>query len=157
MVARTPSLSCSTTVAWCAPDILVGRLHELAACGMAEAFQVARGVFRGIAHVEAVQGTAFRFEPGQARLVESSSPSSLAAMLAAAACANLAASGPCGPKLWVSPRGHFQAGEVPARPIVPFLSAITLLGNPALISDCAPMIERVRPAQFTTTRVSGLV
>ena len=39
--------------------------------------------------------------------------------------------------------------------MVPFFSAITLLGRPALISDCAPMIERVRPAQFTTTSVSG--
>ena len=40
--------------------------------------------------------------------------------------------------------------------MVPFLSAITLLVRPALIRDCAPMIERVRPAQFTTTSVSGL-
>ena len=39
--------------------------------------------------------------------------------------------------------------------MVPFFSAITLFGRPALISDCAPMIERVRPAQFTTTSVSG--
>ena len=40
--------------------------------------------------------------------------------------------------------------------MVPFLSATTLFGSCALMSDCAPMIERVRPAQFTTTRVSGL-
>ena len=45
----------------------------------------------------------------------------------------------------------------PARcqPIVPFLSATTRLGTPALMSDCAPMIERVRPAQLTTTKVKG--
>ena len=35
--------------------------------------------------------------------------------------------------------------------MVPFLSATTLFGIPALTRDCAPMIERVRPAQFTTT------
>ena len=39
--------------------------------------------------------------------------------------------------------------------MVPFFSAMTLFGMPALMSDCAPMIERVRPAQFTTTSVSG--
>ena len=39
--------------------------------------------------------------------------------------------------------------------MVPFFSAITLFGRPALISDWAPMIERVRPAQFTTTSVFG--
>jgi hypothetical protein len=76
------------------------------------------------------------------------------AMFTAAAAANFAASGPCGPKLLVSPRATFRPAR--CQPMVPFLSAITLLGNPALISDCAPMIERVRPAQFTTTRVSGL-
>ena len=41
------------------------------------------------------------------------------------------------------------------QPIVPFSSAATRFGTPASISDCAPMIERVRPAQFTTTSVSG--
>ena len=40
--------------------------------------------------------------------------------------------------------------------MVPFRSAITLFGTPALISDCAPMMLRVRPAQLTTTRVSGV-
>ena len=39
--------------------------------------------------------------------------------------------------------------------MVPLRSATTLLGRPALISDCAPMMLRVRPAQFTTTSVSG--
>ena len=50
------------------------------------------------------------------------------------------------------------SGLKPARlqPIVPLRSATTLFGTPALISDCAPMIERVRPAQLTTTSVSGL-
>ena len=45
----------------------------------------------------------------------------------------------------------------PARcqPMVPLRSATTLLGTPALISDCAPMMLRVRPAQLTTTSVSG--
>ena len=41
------------------------------------------------------------------------------------------------------------------QPIVPLRSATTLFGRPALISDCAPMMLRVRPAQLTTTRVSG--
>ncbi len=39
--------------------------------------------------------------------------------------------------------------------MVPLRSATTLLGTPALISDCAPMMLRVRPAQLTTTMVSG--
>ena len=39
--------------------------------------------------------------------------------------------------------------------MVPLRSAITLLGTPALISDCAPMMLRVRPAQLTTMVVSG--
>ena len=39
--------------------------------------------------------------------------------------------------------------------MVPLRSATTLLGTPALISDCAPMMLRVRPAQLTTTSVSG--
>ena len=39
--------------------------------------------------------------------------------------------------------------------MVPLRRATTRLGMPALISDCAPMIERVRPAQLTTTSVSG--
>ena len=41
------------------------------------------------------------------------------------------------------------------QPMVPLRSATTLFGTPALISDCVPMIERVRPAQFTTMVVSG--
>ena len=39
--------------------------------------------------------------------------------------------------------------------MVPLRSATTLLGTPALISDCAPMMLRVRPAQLTTMVVSG--
>ena len=39
--------------------------------------------------------------------------------------------------------------------MVPFLSATTLFGSFALMRDCAPMIERVRPAQLTTTSVPG--
>ena len=39
--------------------------------------------------------------------------------------------------------------------MVPLRSATTLLGMPALISDCAPMMLRVRPAQLTTTSVLG--
>ena len=39
--------------------------------------------------------------------------------------------------------------------MVPLRSATTLFGTPALISDCAPMMLRVRPAQLTTTSVSG--
>ena len=39
--------------------------------------------------------------------------------------------------------------------MVPLRSATTLLGTPALMSDCAPMMLRVRPAQLTTTSVSG--
>src|SRR5262245_55738027 len=39
--------------------------------------------------------------------------------------------------------------------MVPLRSATTLLGTPALISDCAPMMLRVRPAQLTTTMVCG--
>src|SRR5580698_9876759 len=39
--------------------------------------------------------------------------------------------------------------------MVPLRSATTLLASPALISDCVPMIDRVRPAQLTTMVVSG--
>src|ERR1700722_8859706 len=39
--------------------------------------------------------------------------------------------------------------------IVPSFRDTTLLGTPALISDCAPMILRVRPPQLTTIVVSG--
>ncbi len=39
--------------------------------------------------------------------------------------------------------------------MVPLRSATTRFGSPALISDCVPMMLRVRPAQFTTTRVAG--
>jgi hypothetical protein len=39
--------------------------------------------------------------------------------------------------------------------MVPLRSATTLLATPALISDCVPMIDRVRPAQLTTMVVSG--
>ena len=41
------------------------------------------------------------------------------------------------------------------QPMVPFSSATTGLGTPAFINDCAPIILRVRPAQLTTTVVSG--
>ena len=39
--------------------------------------------------------------------------------------------------------------------MVPLRSATTLFGTPALISDWLPMMLRVRPAQLTTTVVSG--
>src|SRR5438105_453169 len=39
--------------------------------------------------------------------------------------------------------------------MVPSLSATTGFGMPALRSDWQPMMLRVRPAQFTTTSVSG--
>jgi hypothetical protein len=49
------------------------------------------------------------------------------------------------------------SGVKPAsvQPMVPLRSATTWLGRPALISDCAPMMLRVRPAQLTTTSVAG--
>ena len=37
--------------------------------------------------------------------------------------------------------------------MVPLRSALTGLGMPALISDCVPMMLRVRPAQLTMMRV----
>ena len=39
--------------------------------------------------------------------------------------------------------------------MVPLRSAVTRFGMPALMRDCAPMMLRVRPAQFTTTVVPG--
>jgi rhodanese-related sulfurtransferase len=48
-----------------------------------------------------------------------------------------------------------QAWPARCQPMVPLRNATTLLGTPALISDCAPMIDRVRPAQLTMMRVSG--
>ena len=38
---------------------------------------------------------------------------------------------------------------------MPSFSDMILLGKPALISDCAPMMLRVRPPQLTMTVVSG--
>src|SRR5271166_497057 len=55
-------------------------------------------------------------------------------------------------------RRLFPLSQVmPARlqPIVPVRRATTLFGRPALIKDCAPIMLRVRPAQLTTTIVSG--
>src|SRR6185369_15376394 len=55
-------------------------------------------------------------------------------------------------------RLDFPAAQVsPARcqPIVPLRNATTLFGMPALISDWAPMMLRVRLAQLTTIVVSG--
>ena len=40
--------------------------------------------------------------------------------------------------------------------MVPSFSATTGFGMPAFFSDWQPMMLRVRPAQFTTTSVSGL-
>ena len=79
--------------------------------------------------------------------------SSLLATLSAADFAQ--ASAPC--ETDGARRDWPLSGARPARvqPIVPLRSATTLFGTPALISDCAPMIERVRPAQLTTTSVSG--
>src|SRR6185437_9264278 len=48
-----------------------------------------------------------------------------------------------------------QVSPARCQPMVPLRSATTLLGTPALISDCAPMMLRVRPAQLTTTNVLG--
>ena len=39
--------------------------------------------------------------------------------------------------------------------MVPLRSAATGFGSPAFRSDCVPMMLRVRPAQFTITRVAG--
>ena len=41
------------------------------------------------------------------------------------------------------------------QPIVPLRSATTGFGTPASIRDWAPMIDRVRPAQWTTIVVAG--
>ncbi len=48
-----------------------------------------------------------------------------------------------------------QVSPARCQPIVPLRSATTLFGTPALISDWAPMMLRVRPAQLTTIVVSG--
>src|SRR6516165_5284624 len=48
-----------------------------------------------------------------------------------------------------------QSKPASVQPMVPLRSATTLLGTPALINDCAPMMLRVRPAQLTTTMVCG--
>ena len=49
----------------------------------------------------------------------------------------------------------FDARHLLMASCVPFFSETTLFGTPALISDCAPMMLRVRPPQFTTTIVAG--
>ena len=48
-----------------------------------------------------------------------------------------------------------QVNPAKCQPIVPLRSATTLFGMPALIRDWAPIMLRVRPAQFTTMVVDG--
>ena len=48
-----------------------------------------------------------------------------------------------------------RASPASVQPMVPLCSATTRLGSPALISDWAPMMLLVRPAQFTTIVVAG--
>ena len=49
-----------------------------------------------------------------------------------------------------------NARPAKVQPMVPLRKAHTGLGMPALMSDCAPMMLRVRPAQLTTMRVVAL-
>ncbi len=51
------------------------------------------------------------------------------------------------------PLSHLKPAR--CQPMVPLRSATTLFGTPASISDCAPMMLRVRPAQLTTMVVAG--
>src|SRR5215831_1756811 len=73
---------------------------------------------------------------------------------AAAAC--FAQASP--PGVTAAKRADLPLSQVnPARcqPMVPLRNATTLFGTPAFISDCAPMMLRVRPAQLTTIVVLG--
>ncbi len=76
-----------------------------------------------------------------------------AATRSAAARAFAAPAAEGGWAILAAPRSH--ACPASSQPMVPSFRAATSFGIPALRSDWQPMMLRVRPAQFTTTSVSG--
>ena len=154
MVARTPVSSISTIRDPSTPTYSSVAWTQLPARRRARALQVAGLELRRRADVEQVEGAFLGFglpvpsadpwksrhpetraDPGRRRLGLFRGPSAG----------------------HVAPPAPPCSSSCPAKcqPMVPFSSAATLFGMPALTKDWAPMIERVRPAQLTTTKVSG--
>ena len=134
----------------------VGFLHELPARRRARAAQMARLVFLRRADIEHVEAAPRRLRRATLRSVRLSMRAmpQRAATRAAASLADLAA------RLRLTSGGRRVAPCTTSKParcqaMVPSFSDTILLRTPALISDCAPMMLRVRPPQLTMTVVSG--
>ena len=116
--------------------------------------QVPGLVFLRRAHVEHIEGAPVRFGPpgGERRLVD---PRDAAAL--GHPRRRLDRRLPPGSETSGGRRVAPCTTSNPARcqAIVPSFSDTTLLRTPALVSDCAPMMLRVRPPQLTITVVSG--
>ena len=134
-------------------DPLIGRLHQLPA-GRADAARAMTGaVLRRIAHIQHIE----RAVGSSSRRARSMAPITPTPDCSANACARCnavaAVFGLPGANRSVRPRS--QRKPASSQPIVPLRSATTLLGMPARRRLSAPMMLRVRPAQFTTTSVFG--
>ena len=136
------------------PDILVGRLHQLAAG-------------RGDARPPHARPR-IRADRARRRDRACAPPRRASAQASRRRCGRCRSGAPRDRRrLWPRPSASREASGARAdlplsqakpasvQPMVPLRSATTLFGTPALISDCAPMMLRVRPAQLTTTMVSG--
>ena len=154
MRARTPVSSSSTMRALRTPIHCVGRLHQLAARRVAAARTVAGAELRRIAHVEHVRACGpDRPRSGRDRAAPITPTPDASAKAWRGAAPAAAVFGVPGGKRSVRPRSQRQPAS--SQPIVPLRSATTLLGMPARRRLSAPMMLRVRPAQFTTTSVFG--
>ena len=130
----------------------VDLLHQLSARVMAKARDVAGCVFGLVANVEAVERPVCAASAVPDSFFHADAPNT-------GAIGDVAGIGVGAlerPDRAAPLRRRVRASCLASvHPMVPLRSATTLLGTPALISDCVPMIERVRPAQFTTMVVSG--
>ena len=134
-------------------DPAVGGLHELAA-GRIDAAGAVVGLELGwVADVEDVERAGgVGLEHGELGGVDGRTPEASANWLARCR-ARLRDLGV--PAVKRSARPRSQRRPASSQPMVPLRSATTLFGMPARRRLSAPMMLRVRPAQFTTTRVFG--
>ena len=136
------------------PDILVGRLHELSACGVDRIGEVAFSILLGASNVEDEKRPLVPFAPPgvEGRRVHVLHAKAIGKPIGR----------PCRP---LTPRvAARRAADRPGRararsprdasPWFRFEARSPGFGMPALMRPWAPMMLRVRPAQFTTTSVS---
>src|SRR4029077_19010657 len=135
-------------------DPAIDRLHQLAARGGSRTRQVTGSEFLGSAHVEHISRppVGFVVPRREGRMVDRADPKA-GGDRAGSPRSLVDCLGTDRPKCGVKLACQLQPGEAPALRAAG--DDITRLGTPASISDCAPMIPRVRPAHETTTRVSG--